>query len=208
MRSDRTYEGVLRFWSLAQQLKQVRRQGWLDRGIAEPESSADHSWGVALLAWLMAHERPDLDRDRVLLLGLVHDLPEAVAGDATPFDRFRDNDGAIDPERFRQVPEYGLDDHAAKSAAERAALDTMVGSLSAELASSIRDAWREYEDAQTPEALFVRQIDKLETLLQAEDYAWRQPGIVIESFRAGATRDVTDAALRPLIDLAQHRRNQ
>jgi putative hydrolase of HD superfamily len=207
MNPDHTDEGILRFWSLAQQLKQIRRQGWLDRGVTEPESSADHSWGVALLAWLLAHDRPELDRDRVLLLGLVHDLPEAIAGDATPFDRFRDIDGTIAPDRFRQVPEYALNDHAAKSAAESAALDTMVTGLSPELASSIRSAWREYEDAMSPEARFVRQIDKLETVLQAEEYAWRQPGIVIESFRVGARRDVTDAELRPLIDLAQHRRD-
>ena len=80
--AEHTDNGIMRFWALAQQLKHIRRQGWLDRGVNDAESSADHSWGVALLAWLLACDRPDLNRDRVLLLGLVHDLPEAVAGDA------------------------------------------------------------------------------------------------------------------------------
>jgi putative hydrolase of HD superfamily len=200
-------DGILRFWALAQQLKSVRRQGWIDRGVEQPESSADHSWGVALLAWLLAHDRPELDRERVLLLGLVHDLPEAVAGDATPFDLFRDASGAITQDRFHQLPEYSLSARDAKTAAEEDALATMVGSLSPDLANSIRAVWSEYEAATTPESRFVHQIDKLETLLQAEEYAWQQPDIIIESFRSGTRRDVTDAELRPLIDLAQHRRN-
>ena len=90
----------LDFWSLALQLKRLRRTGWIDRGVSDPESSADHSWGVALLAWLLARDYPDLDRERVLLLGLIHDLPEAVAGDATPFDHLRDATGVIASDHF------------------------------------------------------------------------------------------------------------
>src|SRR4051794_15354555 len=68
-------------------LKEIPRTGWLDRGILaeETESVADHSYGVALLAWLLA---PDaLDRGRVVELALIHDLAEAVVGDVTPYDR-------------------------------------------------------------------------------------------------------------------------
>jgi putative hydrolases of HD superfamily len=100
---------LLNFWSLAIRLKKLRRQGWIDRGVNDPESTADHSWAVALLAWLLVHDRPELDRDRVLLLGLVHDLPEAVAGDATPFDADRDEYGAIPAERFHALPSYSDD---------------------------------------------------------------------------------------------------
>ena len=43
-------------------LKEVPRTGWLDRGIPadETESVADHSFGVALLAWLLIPD--ELDR--------------------------------------------------------------------------------------------------------------------------------------------------
>jgi putative hydrolase of HD superfamily len=195
-----TNEAILRFWSLVLRLKRLRRTGWLDRGVSDPESGADHSWGVALLAWLLASDRPDLDRDRVLLIGLVHDLPEAVAGDPTPFDHVRDDSGVIDAGHFSSAPGYSEAARAAKQQAEVAALDDMLRDLPLDLATDIRSAWHEYEDGRTLEARFVRQVDKLETLLQAEDYLDRQPELVIDSFRLGARRDVNELGLTALLE--------
>ncbi len=98
---------------LAMKLKSVHRQGWIDRGVPNPESSADHSWSLALFAWLIACTREDLDANRVLLLALVHDLPEALAGDATPFDHHRDANGRISEDLFHSAPIY--DRHLSRS---------------------------------------------------------------------------------------------
>jgi putative hydrolase of HD superfamily len=193
-------DSLVTFWELASQLKRVRRQGWIDRGVRDPESSADHSWGVALLAWMVAHGRPDLDRERLLLLGLVHDLPEALAGDATPFDVDRDASGAIPKARFSVLPTYSPSARKQKRAAEVAALDSLLAALPESLRRDIRTAWEEYDTQSTPEARFVKQVDRLETLLQAEEYARRQPGLIIESFRLGAERDITDPDLARLME--------
>lgn len=195
-----TDDTILRFWSLALRLKRLRRTGWLDRGVTGPESAADHSWGVALLAWLLARDHPQLDRERILLLGLIHDLPEAVAGDPTPFDDVRDAAGVIATDHFSTAPGYSKAARAAKQHAEAAALDDMLRDLPAGLAADIRAAWHEYEAGQSPEARFVRQIDKLETLLQAEDYLDRQPDLVIDSFRLGARRDISEPGLTALLE--------
>lgn len=192
--------GLLAFARLASCLKQVRRQGWLDRGVVDPESSADHSWAVALLAWMLAAERPDLDAGRVLLLALVHDLPEALAGDETPFDRHRDSTGLIPDEHFQRPPSYDPAESEAKRAREGAALEDMLSTLPASLADQVRAAWQEYAAAATPEARFVKQVDKLETLIQAELYRDKQPEIVIESFRHGTLRDVDDPILHQLVN--------
>jgi len=83
--------GLLLLAKQVQRLKRLLRQGWLDRGVppADTESVADHSLGVALLAWMAALEAQaagaDLDPGRVLALALVHDLPEAEIGDWTPY---------------------------------------------------------------------------------------------------------------------------
>lgn len=191
---------LLAFMELAIRLKQVRRQGWLDRGVHDPESTAGHSWGVALLAWLLAKDRDDLQRDRVMLLALVHDLPEALAGDATPFDRFRDEAGSIASDHFANEPTYDAGAKKLKQDREQAALDEMLSHLPPELASELRDAWDEYERAETPEARFVKQIDKLETLIQAEAYLLAEPNLIIDSFRRGTRRDVSDPALAALVD--------
>ncbi|MFW6075597.1 MAG: HD domain-containing protein [Chloroflexota bacterium] len=194
-------EAILRFLDIAWELKRVRRQGWVDRGMDDPESTADHSWGVALLAWMLAGERDDLDRGRVLLLGLVHDLPEALAGDATPFDSYRDASGMIPDDRLRNVPEYDQEGREQKSESEHAALKEMLRDVPASLAGEIREAWQEYDRASTAEARFVKQVDKLETLLQAELEKRRDPQVNIDSFRLGAERDVVDPDLQALVEV-------
>lgn len=191
--------GILAFFELASALKEVRRQGWLDRGVEDPESVADHSWAVALLAWSLASERDDLDRERVLLLGLVHDLPEALAGDTTPFDDNRDATGRIESDLFRQAPGYSEATRAHKREVESAALAEILSPLPPSLAAEIREAWQEYEESQTPEARFVKQVDKLETVIQAERYRSQDPDLVMESFRLGAQRDIVDSQLRQVL---------
>ena len=190
--------GMLRFLQMALKAKDLRRQGWIDRGVHDPESDADHSWGVALLAWVLSRDRPELERERLLLLALVHDLPEVVAGDTTPFDAVRRPGGALPPEVFAQAPEYSAEARSAKREREAAALEQVLTGLSAEQASELRDAWREYDDGLTEEARFVRQIDKLETLIQAEAYRSDQPSLIVDSFWLGAQRDVKDYRLRRL----------
>ncbi|MDF2757844.1 MAG: domain containing 2, partial [Thermomicrobiales bacterium] len=81
--------GLVQF---AAKLKSVPRTGWLDRGLDahRVESVADHSFGVALLAWVCALQRQaegtPIDPERVLQLAIIHDLAEAKTGDSTPYD--------------------------------------------------------------------------------------------------------------------------
>lgn len=191
---------LVRYMQMASKLKAVRRQGWIDRGVDGPESVADHSWSVALLAWTLAGERDDLDRNRVLLLGLIHDLPEALAGDTTPFDAQRDETGRISAEHFSRPPAYSAAAKDLKRQAEGRALNEILAGLSDTLRTEIRDAWQEYEEAETPEARFVKQVDKLETVMQAEIYRALQPELQVESFRQGARRDIHDSQLQRALE--------
>ena len=53
----------------------------------------------------------------------------------------------------------------------------IAGPLRALLGDYVIEAlWREYEPARTPEARFVKSLDKLETLLQARAYERAHPG--------------------------------
>jgi putative hydrolases of HD superfamily len=200
------HRSVAAFAQLAIQLKHVQRQGWLDRGVTDPESVADHSWSVALLAWLLAAQHPQLDRERVLLLGLLHDLPEALAGDATPFDQHRNASGAIDPGHFVDAPGYTPEVRHRKRQREIAALEQMLDCLPEDVAGTVRSAWLEYDAAETAEAHFVKQVDKLETAIQALSYQNVDAGIVIESFLSGAERDIEDPVVAAV--LAESRRSR
>jgi putative hydrolases of HD superfamily len=79
-------------------------------------------------------------------------------------------------------------------------VEQLTAGLPADVATLVTDAWLEYEHGSTPEARLVRQADKLETWLQALEYAAEQPELVIESFRIGTREAVDDPALAGLLD--------
>lgn len=180
------------------QLKELPRSGWLDRDIpaAEVESVADHSFGVALLAWLLAPV--DLDRARVVELALLHDLAESAAGDATPYDRgFL---STLDPETRRdwlnQRHIRGDAQQAAKHARETAAIETLAATLSLDRRDQLLADWAELSARSTPEARFVKEMDVLETYLQSRRYLERYPDAPMESFALEARELLGDDTTR------------
>ena len=175
----------LEFIRAAERLKEVPRTGWLDRGIPveETESVADHAFGVALLAWPLAPE--DLDRARVVELGLLHDLAESSVGDITPYDRTTLQN--LDPDTRRnwlnQRHIRTGEQRAAKQAAEDAAIDELSRSLPESRRALLWDRWSELRERTTPEARFVKEMDILEAWLQSRlRYAELHPDAPMESF--------------------------
>ncbi|HEX3721568.1 MAG TPA: HD domain-containing protein [Nitrolancea sp.] len=192
-------EALINLLRLAGRLKRLPRQGWLLLGVDSPESVADHSYRVALMTLLMAQDNPEVRMERALVLALCHDLPEALAGDATPFDEPL-RDGEVDATQlFLSRPAYSAAADRAKRHAEEQALDEMTTELPQTLRQFIVDAWNEYEAGVTSEAQLVRQIDKLEAWLQANEYRDELPELQIESFRLGALDRVRDANLLRLV---------
>ncbi len=138
---------LLEFLHLAGRLKQTARAGWTLRGIERPESVADHTFRVCLMAMVLAPGAdPPVDRARCLSMALVHDLAESLVGDITPYD-------GVAPEEKRRREHDAL-----------IRLSALAG------APEILELWAEYDRAETAEARFVKELDKLETVLQAAEY--------------------------------------
>lgn len=72
-------ERYLRFIREAERLKNTLRSAHTSAG--RHESTAEHTWRLALLALVLADEKPELDLSKVLSMCLVHDLGEAYEGD-------------------------------------------------------------------------------------------------------------------------------
>ena len=136
-------ERYLRFIREVERLKSVERTAWTTSG--RRESTAEHSWRLALLAMVLCGEYPRLDRLRVLQLALVHDLGETYDGD---------------------IPAVAQGDPAAKERVERAAVERLAGCLPEGAGRELRGVWEEYEACRTPEAKLVKALDKAETILQ------------------------------------------
>lgn len=137
----------------ANRLKWLPRSGWQLRGVDQPESIADHTYGVTFIAMLLADlGAPSVDRERVLRIALLHDLAESLVTDLpATLARF------LPPE--------------VKHAAERAALTEILAALDAP--DEYLALWEEYNTGQIPEAQLVRDADKLEMMLQAFVYEQR-----------------------------------
>jgi len=156
-------------------LKHTVRAGWTRVVDGEIESVAAHSWGMALLA--LAHCPPELDRLAVLELCLLHDLPESVVGDITPYDDVSKEEK-----------------HRREATAAATLLDT---------APHLMTRWEEYAHQSTPEARWVRQLDKLDMALQASFYSRR--GAETAEFLDSARAGIRDPQLVSLFRLAEQR---
>ncbi len=160
------------------QLKQLFRQGWLRRGVPRDrcETVAEHTAGVAWLTLLLAPEAAGLDADRALRMALIHDLGETHAGDITPSDGVSASD---------------------KHALELQALRDVVADLPR--GADWLALWEDYESGASPEARFVREVDRLEMGLQAMIY--RAEGLVDPNdFIASARSAVSSPALRAILE--------
>lgn len=130
------------FLSEADKLKSVLRASRLHDG-SRRENSAEHSWHVMLYALVLADQTgPEVRIDRVIRMLLLHDIVEIDAGDN---------------------PIHGVIDTQAQDAAERAAADRIFGLLPEDQQTAFRALWEEFEAAETPDAVFAKSIDRMQT---------------------------------------------
>ncbi len=107
------------------------------------ESVAEHSWRISLMAFLLRHEFPDIDINKVIDMCLIHDLGECFTGDIPTFTK-TDSD--------REV--------------EDSLLNQWVRSLPEELIGDFTNLYAEMDAQETKEAKLYKALDKLEALIQ------------------------------------------
>jgi putative hydrolase of HD superfamily len=146
MMTDSSLQNINKFLEITGILKRIQRSGWVEVGVNQPESVADHSFRTAVLCMLYA-DIEDLDPLKLLRMALIHDLPEAVIGDLMP------------SQKTSQTKEK-----------EKKAIHKMLGFLPKPLMEKYLEVWNEYEEGKTREAKAVRQLEKIEMALQAKEY--------------------------------------
>ena len=143
--------GLMGFTENIIKLKKVPRKGWVSQvGVENPESVADHSFGCALLAMYLG-DLKGLDTEKLVRLSLLHDFHEALIGDYDAFDKQR-----IGEEKAKKN--------------QQKAISEVFAALPPQIREKYCDLSEEYLRQETPEAKLVKQIDKLEMVLQARDY--------------------------------------
>lgn len=135
--------GIIRFIQGAERLKSTLRSGHTSQG--RPESTAEHSWRLCLLAMLFDRELGDCDRLKLIKMCIIHDLGEAISGDVPAIHQSTD-DG--------------------RAAREKADLMALCAPLPDDLAAEIMALWTDYSQGSSPEAILAKGFDKLETMMQ------------------------------------------
>lgn len=181
MRRDETNNRkLLVLASFVDKLKRLKRTGWVMFKVPEPESVAEHSFGVAMMALTVA-KHYGVDEAKVVKMALLHDLGEAIIGDL------------VTQRRDRVLP-----NQASKQAQELAAMRQIAGEAGHE--ADWTALFEEFEAGETPEAKLVRDLDRLEAAIQAANYHDRfglDPSEWIENGRAR----IQDPALLELLEL-------
>jgi putative hydrolases of HD superfamily len=165
---------TLQFFMMSGRLKGERRRGWVKKlGMEHPESVADHSYRTALITMFFS-DSLGLDTGKAMRLALLHDLPEAVVGDAMPEER----------------------SGKSKTDLETRAMEEILSELPEKARALYREAWREFAEGRTAESRLVRQVDKLEMAIQAWEYAnaLGDPSLA-KQFWTTAKKHVADEAL-------------
>lgn len=126
---------------VAERLKDVTRHCETSGG--RRESVAEHSWRLALMAYWLRDDFPDLDVDKVIRMCLIHDLGEAFTGDIPSFHKT-----------------------AADETREEELLSGWVRTLPTPFAAEMAALYREMAERQTPEAKLYKALDNLEAVIQ------------------------------------------
>ena len=127
--------------SVAERLKDATRHCYTSGG--RHESVAEHSWRLALMAYWVSDEFPELDTAKVIKMCLIHDLGEAFTGDIPTFEK-SDSDEKHEEQLLLQ----------------------WTASLPEPFCTEMTALFQEMAARQTPEAKLYKALDNLEAVIQ------------------------------------------
>ncbi len=136
------------FFYVVSELKKTQRKGWKEKvSISNPESVADHSYSVALMAMIFS-DIYNLDTEKMIKMALLHDLAESVTGDFMPEEISKEN----------------------KRTVENQTMEEILSKLPPDLAKKYNLLWVEYVESKSRESILLHEIDKFEMAIQATKY--------------------------------------
>ena len=168
--------------------KNIFRQTHLS-GHGRNENDAEHSWHMAIMAWLLReYANEPVDIGKVMLMCLNHDIVEIEAGDTY----------AYDSESLKT-----------KKAREEAAKEKIYSLLPDDQKEELTALFDEFEEGKTAESRFARAMDNLQPLIlnnSNDGNDWKEHGVTAAQVYGRQSRtqkgsrqlyeEVTDRILR------------
>ena len=161
-------------------LKEIKRTGWLYKDIPNPESVSDHSFGVALLA-LVVPLPNGINREKALKMALVHDIGEARIGDIV----------------WESGKYSNIRKQKEKHISETATVENLFNEIGNE---SLKKLAIEFLEQKSETAIFIKELDKLEMVIQALEYEKKVHPSKLDEFWENARKYIKDKKLKEYFD--------
>lgn len=170
---------LFEFFDLVAELKKIPRKGWQDKvGILQPESVADHSYNMAIMAMVLS-DLKGLDTQKILKMALLHDLAESVIGDLTPDEIPRKDKVQLENQTMAEI----------------------LSKLPTKIARDYTKIWEEYQQGNSNDASLVHEVDRLEMALQAKKYITEgYPNEKLQTFLKTARENVKSKEIQEILD--------
>ncbi len=148
-------------------LKGISRRSFILDG-SRNENDAEHSWHLALMAFLLSEHSndPDIDLPKVIRMLLIHDIVEIDAGDTFAYDE---------------------EGNKTKVERERECANRIFNILPQDQARELLSLWEEFEARETKEARFAASLDRLQPIMLNHGTGgrtWREHGVLADQVRA------------------------
>ena len=147
--------------------KRLLRTGWVSKKVKDPESVAEHSFRVGVMAMVLSDNLGiPLNKEKLIKMALLHDLGEVITGD-------------IVTQRGEIIDIKKRDEKEKK---EHEGVQKIFSTIDG--ADEYDELYHEMIGRTTPEAKIFWQFDKLEMIFQALEYEEEQ-GKDLEEFFEG-----------------------
>ncbi len=162
-------ESVLKFEKIAptvyDSLQKLKRTGWVNHGVKNPESVKEHIESLIILARELASYLTEEENGNLTDMLEVHDWPEAIHGDEVILELNPDDRKALKKIKFENE----------KKALEHICADLPNG-------EEIMNLWLRFETSDDPAANFGRQLDKYQAVEKALEYEQSQGIALFDEF--------------------------
>jgi putative hydrolase of HD superfamily len=143
--------------------------------VENPETIADHTFGMAIISWLLAEKR-GLNVARAIKIALSHDLCEVYAGDITPnlyYPRLP-KEAKLRKKMLMKWARLSRKEkekiEKVKFKKERNGLLKLIKNMPIPMRNEIFSSWLDFEKGISREGRFVNQLNRIETLVQSIQY--------------------------------------
>jgi len=191
-------KNILNFLIEVGKLKGKKRRGWLVHNIKGSESTAEHMFRTAILAWIVGKKKGGLNLEKIIKMALIHDICEVYAFDATPYDPLLPK-SPKEKKKIKEIlkrwPTFSLSQKRKRASEkykdELKGLEKLISQLPPYLKTEIKNLWIDFEKGLTKEGRLVKQVDKVENYLQGIEY-WKKYGKIQYKLWKRWSREIID----------------